>query len=316
MKNLRLSLFVIFVVALLGAGCVSFNVGKPLVREVPGSNVPFKGKWSPLQVRPSGLRDVAVSVVPDVRGSEAEEKAWKERNPTSAWNGYYMSSGIKSGDIEVSLKPRISGTFSMEREIPTYRVVVQKSVSFGFFPFEAEFHPGDDALNPLGRGGNLSNLEWNKLVLSVPFATVRALLYEPFDWRDRAFECHTHAFDESSPNWSVVVSSFPDIYLPKQESLPTKLVDMGPYLPQRTVRVPRFCYTLTHAALFGLHKYRKIRVETVDLPRKESAGEVKFDDAYVSMNFAGEVELSIPSMNSEVISLPMCRSTIRPYILP
>lgn len=311
--------------SLLGTGCISFNVGDPVIHEMPADEVSFAADRIPanLAAKPSGLMDYSVSVAPVLQGSRAEENVRAERNPgRRGW--YFSSASVSPGELEVSLQARVSGTFSMEREVPVYRVVIQKKASFGFVPAAAEFDAEDDALHPFAGG----RYEWSLIepVLWCPFATLRALVWEPFDWRDRAFECHTHAFrEEPDPIWNHglnpllsagnrewgfdaageyrfrAASAVPGLYLPKRADMPAGsscVFGMDNQFHRKTMRMPKFGYGLMHDALFGFHKYREIRVETGGAPRKDSCPDKAFGGAVgPSVAFSGNVELSIPSMN-------------------
>lgn len=327
----RFSRFLVFAAtaSLLGSGCIAVTVGTPATYEVPGDAVPQTKTENSLQTKATGIRTVSAEIVPevsyDVNAFARLAVGKRDGSTPAAFRNAKLDRDLKPDEVSIRLNSSLKGTLVTERELhPSWRVEVRHRISFGLFPAWAEsMLKRDNALSPydmdhvptshLGNGrGGLRNLLYP---IAVVASTAKALIVEPFDWSDRAFECHTHGFaGDPEPEREVakygyeseedlpfrVALQVPELRLPRRADMSTRSVRWkdpwtGEYWNE-TVRTHSPQFDFTHQALLGMHKWREIVVERNESGQTVPGKDVDFSAAGSYILLDGTAELSIPSL--------------------
>lgn len=315
--------------SLLGSGCIAVTVGTPKTYEVPGDAVPQTKAENRLQTNATGIRTVSAEIVPevsyDVKTYAHLAVGKRDGSTPAAFRDAKYDRDLKPGEVSIRLNSSLKGSLVTERELsPSWRVEVRHRISFGLFPAWAEsMLKRDNSLSPydmnhvptshLGNGrGGLRNLLYP---IAVVASTAKALIVEPFDWSDRAFECHTHGFaGDPEPEREVakygyeseedlpfrVALQVPELRLPRRADMSTRSVRWkdpwtGEYWNE-TVRTHSPQFDFTHQALLGMHKWREIVVERNESGQTVPGQDAPFSSAGSYVLPDGWMDLSIPSL--------------------
>ena len=329
MKRLS-SIFVSALAAtLLGSGCVAFSVGKPEIHEVPAESVPQTRAEKGLDLLATGIKTLSVKIEPTVSYDVETTVSLKKRDTSLSMADRIamQDRDLKKGEVAIGFSTKVGGTLGMARNVPApWLVEVRKKVAFGLFPGCAEsvFHHSDDALQPFDADGinhpHTGNARGATRNLLYPVtalgATVCSLLWEPFDWRDRAFACGTHGFCGDSETGNGVAKygykkeddlpfrvalQVPGLNLARRADMPTRTVTWkDPWTKkdwEETVRTHSLQFDFTHQSLFGFHKWREIAVKRGETAQTMPGNDCAFSTIGPGVSPKGAFELSIPSMN-------------------